>query len=262
MSLHRYALLLVLLLFTVGSANAITWFPKDFNCPIDGEKNTFLVVGSYGSYIYSYPSKYQWLFFPVTDSPTFYLCKKCHLSTYMWDFDKLPKEKLDTLKKALADVSVSKPFEKYTEIPVVERLAIMELVYSHLDKDQEWWEQFYRIQGYHYGEAGAAIKAAKVRRKSLDILNEWIEDEDNPTSKKLLLYMSGAMHHFLDEDDEAIKKMEAGLTTKYFEKDATSEELKNGEENLNSRLRDYIDVIKSTDKKPRILEKNGRGHSH
>ena len=57
------------------SAHAITWFPKEFTCPIDGQKNTFMVVGSYGSYIYSYPSKYQWLFFPRTDSPTFYLCK-------------------------------------------------------------------------------------------------------------------------------------------------------------------------------------------
>lgn len=57
------------------SAFAITWFPQEFTCPIDKEKNTFQVVGSFGSYIYSYPSKYQFLFFPRTDSPTF-LCAK------------------------------------------------------------------------------------------------------------------------------------------------------------------------------------------
>jgi hypothetical protein len=46
-----------------SSIFATTWFPKDFECPIDKEKNTFLVIGSYGSYIYSWESKYQWLFF-------------------------------------------------------------------------------------------------------------------------------------------------------------------------------------------------------
>lgn len=145
--------LLVIIGGLYGSALAITWFSKEFTCPIDNEKNTFLVVGSYGSYIYSYPSKYQWLFFPYTDSPTYYICKKCHLTTYMWDFDKLPKEKIPELSKLLADVEVSKNYKKqYTEIPVTERLEIMEKVYGVLNKDKYWWEQFYRVKGYHYGK--------------------------------------------------------------------------------------------------------------
>src|SRR4051812_24857599 len=107
---------LLFVVFFVSQLFAITWFPQEFTCPIDNEKNTFMVVGSYGSYIYSYPSKYQWLFFPQTDSPTYYICKKCHLTTYMWDFDKLPKEKLAAIRKVLTDVKVSKAFKDYQEI--------------------------------------------------------------------------------------------------------------------------------------------------
>lgn len=253
----------VFLLITVFSLNsyAITWFPKEFTCPIDNEKNTFLVVGSYGSYIYSYPSKYQWLFFPHTDSPTFYLCKKCHLATYMWDFDKLPKDKLPALRKILADVKLARNYKKdYTEISVIERLEIMEKVYSVLDKDEEWWESFYRVKGYHYGKAEKADKATEARRKSLEIVTKWIKDDKNEQPKKLMLYISGAMKHFLNDDKGALDDFSKALAVKYHEKDAKPEDLKNAEEGINERLKDYIAKINGKDK-PRLMDaKSGDEH--
>jgi hypothetical protein len=116
------------LLVFILSANAFatTWFPKEFICPIDKEKNTFQVWASYGSYIYSWPSKYQWVFWPATESEAFYLCKKCHLTTYMWDYEKIPADKIPELKKILADIKVSKEFKDYREVPITERLEIME----------------------------------------------------------------------------------------------------------------------------------------
>jgi uncharacterized protein (DUF2225 family) len=242
--------------FSVNSF-AITWFPKEFTCPIDNEKNTFLVVGSYGSYIYSYPSKYQWLFFPRTDSPTFYLCKKCHLATFMWDFDKLPKDKLPAIKKVLEGVKVSKAFKDYQEISVTERIEIMQKVYSVLDKDEEWWETFHRVKGYHYGQAGNAEKASEARRKSLEFIQKELKNEKSESPKKILLYISAAMKHFLNDDKGALEDLQKALETKYAEKDATAEDLKNAEESLNGRIKDYIEKINSKDKKPRMLETSG-----
>ncbi len=261
-NIRRVLLLVVVSVVLAGSASAITWFPQEFTCPIDNEKNTFLVVGSYGSYIYSYPSKYQWLFFPSTDSPTFYICKKCHLATYMWDFDELPKEKLAAIKKVLETVTVSKAFKEYTDLPVTERLEIMEKVYRVLDKDDDWWENFYRVQGYHYGKAGDATKAAAARQKSLALLKAQLGKEKSEAPRKLLLYISGAMKHFLGDDAGALADLEAVLKTKYTEKDATAEELKNGEDNLNERATDYITRIKSTKDKPRLFDKAGKNHDH
>ena len=252
----------VFLFLAVFSFNAysITWFPQEFTCPIDNEKNTFMVVGSYGSYIYSYPSKYQWLFFPRTDSPTFYLCKKCHLATFMWDFDKLPKDKLPALKKVLAEVKLAKNYEKtYTEIPTTERLEIMEKVYTALDKDENWWEEFYRVKGYHYGQAGQTEKAAEARRKSLEIVSKWIKDDKNDRPKKLLLYISGAMKHFLDDNKGALEDFNKALIVKYQEKEAKPEDLKNAENGINERLNDYIAKI-NTKESPRMTEKDGDSH--
>ncbi len=236
------------------SAFAITWYPKEFTCPIDNEKNTFLVVGSYGSYIYSYPSKYQWLFFPQTDSPTYYLCKKCHLATFMWDFDKLPKDKLPAIRKILADVKLAQNYKKsYTEIDVTERLEIMEKVYTVLDKDEEWWESFYRVKGYHYGKEGKAENAAQARRKSLEIITKFLKDPKNERPKKLLYYISGAMKHFLADDAGALEDLNKALKTKYQDKDATPEENADGDAGINERVEDYIARIKS-EKKPRFSD--------
>lgn len=241
-----------------GSVSAITWFPKEFECPLDKQKNTFLVIGSYGSYIYSYPSKYQWLFFPKTDSPTFYLCKKCHLATYMWDFDKLPKEKLEAVKKALAGVKVSKNFKEYTEIPVSERLEIMEKIYAVLDKDKDWWEDFHRVKGYHYAAEKKDAQALAERKKSLAMVNEFLNTE-NKTPKKMLLYISGAMKHFTNDDAGAIADLEKALATKYAEKDAKPEENESAEKGMNERIKDYIERIKG-DKKPRLTDGEDGGH--
>jgi hypothetical protein len=241
--------------FLAGNAFAITWFDKDFICPIDKEKNTFMVVGSYGSYIYSYPSKYQWLFFPQTDSPTYYLCKKCHLATYMWDFDKLPKDKIPEIQKALASVKVSKTFKTYTEISVTERLEIMAKVYPILAKNDNWWESFYRIQGYHYAKEGKADKALESRKKSLELLAKFLKDDKSEDSKKLLLYTSAAMKHFTMDDKGALEDLQKALETKYVEKDLKPEELKNAEDGLNQRIKDYIAKIKSDKEKPRLMDK-------
>ncbi len=243
--------------FLFANVTAITWFPEDFNCPLDNEKNTFLVVGSYGSYIYQYPSKYQFLFFPRTDSPTFYLCKKCSLATFMWDFDKLPKEKFDAIRAALKDVKVSKAFKEYTEIPVVERLEIMEKVYKAIGEDEMFWEDFYRIKGYHYGKAGETVKAAESRKKSLALIEKELADPGAKRPKKLSLYISASMKHFLSDDKGALADLERALKTKYEEKGAKQEDIDGAEAGLNERINDYIAKINSADKKPRMSDKGG-----
>ena len=251
---------LLLITVLVGNAFATTWSPQEFTCPIDNTKNTFLVILSYGSYIYSWESKYQWLFFPQTDSPTYYTCKKCHLTTYMWDFDKLPKEKLPEIKKILSGIKVSKDFRDYQELPVTERLEIMEKVYPALGKDDGWWESFYRVEGYHYGKAGSVAKAAEARKKSLALVEKELNNAKSETPKKLLLYISASMKHFLGDDKSALDDLQKALTTKYQDKKTKPEELNDAEVGLNQRINDYVQKINSKDKKPRLFDKTGNEH--
>lgn len=253
--IFRFAATFALVIGLFNNVLATTWFPQEFTCPIDNEKNTFQVWGSYGSYVYSYPSKYQWLFFPWTESPAYYTCKKCHFSTFLGEFNAVPKDKIPEIKKILAGIKISNNFKDYMELPVSERMEIMEKVYTVWGKDEEWWENFYRLKGYHNGKDGNAETAAAARKKSLELIQKELKNPDTKAPKKLLLYISAAMKHFTGDDKGALEDLQKALTTKYEEKGSKPEEIKAAEDGLNERIKDYIAKIKSEKEKPRLFDK-------
>jgi hypothetical protein len=253
--IFRFAAVFVLVVGLFSNALATTWFPQDFTCPIDNEKNTFQVWGSYGSYVYSYPSKYQWLFFPWTESPAYYTCKKCHFSTFLGEFNAVPKDKIPEIKKLLAGVKISKNFKDYMELPVSERMDIMEKVYTVWGKNEEWWENFYRLKGYHNGKEGNAAKAMEARKTSLEMIQKELKNPNAEAPKKLLIYISAAMKHFTGDDKGALEDLQTALSTKYAEKGLKPEEIKDAEDGLNERIKDYIAKIKSEKEKPRLFDK-------
>lgn len=238
------------------SANLLptTWSPKDFDCPVCKTKNTFQVVMSYGSYIYGWPSKYQWVFWPWTDSPSVYVCKKCHIVTFMGDYEKLPKDKIPLLQKELVKIPFNRKFKEYTEVPMSERLEIAEKVYTVLEyKEDGFWNFFYRVKGYHYGGEGQPQKALEARKKALELTQKMIKDAANKTPTKELLYISGAMKHFTNDDKGALEDFKKGLETKFADSKVKPEEIKQAEEGMNERLNDYIKRINSA-KPPRIMD--------
>lgn len=231
-----------------------TWVPQDFVCPICKTKNTFQVWASYGSYIYSWPSKYQWVFWPWTDSPSVYLCKQCHLATFLGEFDTLPAEKLPIIKKELERIPFERKFKDYMEIPMTDRLDIAAKVYASLpDRDDVFWNHFYRIQGYHYGQSDQPEKAKAARAKALALTQKMMADSPPKIPLKELLYISGAMKHFMNDDKGAVEDFNKALTTKFVDPTIKPEEQKNGEDGMNLRLKDYIEQVKS-DKPPRLAD--------
>jgi tetratricopeptide (TPR) repeat protein len=241
----------------------ITWHPQEFICPVDGEKNIFRVIGSYGNYVYNDRSQYQWVFFPRTSQQSHYMCKKCHLALYMWDFDKVPKEKVAELKKITAEIKVSKDFKDYQELKVVERLEAMEKIYAALEKDDTWWELFYRSKAFHYAKAEMADKALEARKKSLEYITRFLGSDKYKDERKAHYYISGAMKHYTGDDEGALADLEKALKTKASDSTgkAKAEDLENYEKNMNQRIQQYIEQIKS-DKKPRSFDKLGNYHDH
>src|SRR5262249_8316840 len=135
MNSRRIGFWLSIILFgVVFSAAAITTVNVEVVCPVCKEKNSFLDYASWGSYIYSYPSKFQLVFFPHTWSATIYSCKKCHLSLYMWDFKKFPEDKIAETAKLVEAVKLSGEYKTYTDIPASEKMVIAERVYKLLGR--------------------------------------------------------------------------------------------------------------------------------
>jgi hypothetical protein len=250
---------------SIVSAVFITWFPEEKTCPVCQTKNIFMVPGSWGSYIYNYPSKYQLIFWPYTDSPSWYSCKKCRLTAFMGDFENAPKEKVADLRKALESVTLppqktlsakeSLEHPPYLELPLADRLVVAEKVYQALGiTNVEFWAQFYRVLGYHLEKEKKLPQAAEARRKALKIVESWLTDQSKADQRKESLYICGAMRHFLDEDAEALKLFTEAEKLKYSKAELKSEQNENYDNYLSTLIKEYIEMLKKGEGPKKLKE--------
>ena len=236
------------------NTNLITWFPAVIECPICKTKNIFLEVGSYGSYIYHYPTKYQLVFWPFTDSPSWYSCKKCRYTAFMGTFAKPPAEKITELRKVLAAVSLppqkemtekeAREHPPYAAIPVSARMLVAEKVERTLgNKDDEFWSHFYRVLGYHFAGEGNSAEADGARRKSLEITEKMLADPKHDGRRKELLYVAAAMKHFLRQDDDAKKLLSEASALSYENKELEAERNEGYDEYLSNLIKEYLEML-------------------
>jgi uncharacterized protein (DUF2225 family) len=213
-----------------------------------------MVWGSYGNYIYQFPSKYQLIFWPHTDSQSWYSCKKCHFSAFMGDFNSVPKEKIAELQKMLEGVSLpaqkgrdyeqNRQIAPYLGIAVSDRLSVVEKVDRILGRTgDDYWSHFYRVLAYHFAAEQKQAEADEARRKALAITARLLGDKANDGRRKELLYISGAMQHFLRDDTMALKDFEAAKKLKYSDTALKAEQNKNYDDYLSHLINEYIDMI-------------------
>jgi hypothetical protein len=236
---------------TARGAARITWFPQEFACPVCKTKNVFLVVGSYGSYIYQDESKFELIFWPLTDSPTVYSCKKCRVSAFMGEFEELPKEKHEELRKRFEGFKLeyARPAAEYDQgadylrIPSTQRLLAAEQTYQVLGRDDDFWSRFYRTLGHHYAAHKQQAQADEARRKALSIAERMLADKARAGERKELLYITGAMRHFLKDDAGALKDFREAEGLKYSNGEIGPEKSKNYDEFLSDLLRQYFELL-------------------
>jgi hypothetical protein len=250
----------------------ITWSPAEVTCPVCGTKNIFMEVMSYGNYIYRYPSKYQLIFWPHTDSPTWYSCKQCRLTAFMGEFQELPKDKIPALREMLKSVKL--PPQKqlsekeslenppYLGISVWERLTVAEQVYRTVGKPEEFWARFYRVMAYHFDRAKKEAEAADARKKSLKIVEGWLQDQSKAGQHKEFLYISGAMHHFLKDDAAATKSFQEALKLKYSNSANKPENNQGYDQYLNELINEYLEMLKKGAGPRTQLDKVARNDSN
>ncbi len=235
---RRVVITTLLLLPVVSAAFASTWFPKEFTCPICGAVNTFQVPGSYGSYVYQEPSKLQYVFWPSTTDKFLHTCKQCRLTAYMGDFEEIPKGKIEDLATMLEkETALEGPLVPYYEIPMVARLPIAEKVYTLLGRDDRFWCEFRRIQGYHLEAASRADEARAARLKALAIAEKLL---GNPSStRKETLVIAAAMRKITGDTAGAERDLAEAKTLTFDSKDLGAE----SSEGLNGYLDSLIEEL-------------------
>ncbi len=240
---RRFALALLLLLALVSNAFATTWFPAQVTCPVCGTVNDFQVPGSYGSYVFQEPSKLQYVFWPATTDKFLYTCKQCRLTAYMTDFDEIPKDKVEDLAKMLQrEASIEGPLVPYFEIPMVARLPIAEKVYRVLGRDDTFWCEFRRVEGYHLEAASRADGARAARLKALEIAEKLLKQASS--TRKETLVIAASMRKITGDAEGARRDLEEAKALTFESKalDAESSEGLNGY--LDSLIEELLQALR------------------
>ncbi len=246
--MKRIILLLSIISLLTLNLNATTWFSATHTCPICKHKHKYKEIGSYGSYIYQWDSKYQYVFWPLIDSQSVYLCPKCHFTTYMWDFDTVPDNKVDSLANYLSTVKLEKENEIYFNIPMTTRLEIAENVYKILGKDNQFWCKFYRVQGYHYDQEKDVEKAKESRLKSLEYAKLMLSDTSYAGQEKEIFVIKAAMYNFVGQKDSALTYLDKAEAITYKNKKWEEENSKGLDEYLTELIKQYKELIHKEDK--------------
>jgi hypothetical protein len=231
-------------LFSAVSLLAITYGEVEAKCPLDGTTNKFQRWASYGSYVYQYPSKYQFLFFPYTSSYHVWSCHKCRFTAFPSDFEKLPREKVESVRQSLAALKLEpEPTKDYRDVPVSERMTIAETVYRTLGASDSSWCFFYRLQGYFFEQEDKPEQAAEARRKALELAEQMAVSEEHKGVRKQLLYIAGAMHYFLGEPEAALGRFREALPLQIVEPGSTPEESSGQDRYLTNLIKEFIAKI-------------------
>jgi hypothetical protein len=235
----KAAVTMALLLALAAGAFATTWLPTEVTCPVCGTVNTFQVPGSYGSYVYLEPSKFQYVFWPSTTDKFLYTCRQCRLTAYMGDFEEVPKNKVKALAKMLEkETRIEGPLVPYFDIPMVARLPIAEKVYRILGRDDRFWCEFRRVQGYHLEAASRADEARAARLTALEIAEKLLRERSTTTRKETLV-VAATMRQITGDAAGAKRDLEEAKTLTFASKELGAE----SSEGLNGYLDTLIEEL-------------------
>jgi uncharacterized protein (DUF2225 family) len=238
--------IIIIVVFIIAIANTIsatTWYPENKKCPLCGVTSKYMSIGSYGSYIYSWPSRLQLVFWPSIDQAALYCCPKCKYSVFMWDFDTVPGQHRDSLTAFLKTVSFDKKYKGYSEIPLVKRLEIAEQVYMILTQDNETWCWFYRVAGYILEEEKEEYKAFESRKKALLFLKQMMSEPGSAGKQKEHFFIQASMFYFTHQHDSAMMSLNNAMLFPYENETISLEEQENYNYYLDELIQDLKELV-------------------
>lgn len=231
-------MLIILTFFNVASISATTWGTESIKCPVCSQDNDFEVVYSYGTYIYSWPSKYQDIYWPFTESQTVYSCKKCKYSAFMTDYRNISGDTLKLILNSIDTMQIDLVQKSdYQDIPIIERLKIAEQFYQIYEHSPYFWCHFYRVMAYFYDFDQNKVMAEMYRRKALLSVEEMLSINENEDYFKYYTYIKASLYYYLFQDNLAVEEFKKVKELKYINSEV--------DVNLNKSAEDFIKKIKN-----------------
>jgi uncharacterized protein (DUF2225 family) len=200
-------------LFIIGPLYAITWISAKKTDPLTGEKIAVLEPGSWGSYIYQYRSKYDLVFFPLTDANWICFNPKNGYAAFNNDFETLP----DGQKKALSAWLKENYDPSNAPKTHEEKLVWLERIYTQRKMDDEFWSRFYRLMAYVHRKNNE--KRLLYVKKAMPLLKKKLDSNPEGFERIEVLFLLGEYHRRLAQTEQAKQYFGKVKTAKYKDKD-------------------------------------------
>jgi hypothetical protein len=181
--------------------------------PLTGEKVLCKAWGSYGDYIYDWPSKYDLVFWPLTSENWICLNLKNGYAAFNSDFEKVSNEEKKTLKRWLGQNY------KPSQAPKshAEQLGWLEKVYRQRKTNVDFWSTFYRLMAYvHRNDQKQSMEYVK---KALPLLEAQLKANPGAIARINILFMLGEYNRRTGEAKKAKEYFTQVKTAKYKDKD-------------------------------------------
>jgi len=148
-------------------------------------------------------------------------------------------------------VHIETSSNNYLDIPTSVRLGVAKKVYEVLEQNDWFWCHFYRVLGYHLELEGKTAEAALARRDALTIAEKLLADPENKPMQKQLLLIAGAMRHFLEDNNGALKNFREAIPLEFNPPDWKEEDARGTNAYMTELMQEYIKKIEAGEPIPR-----------
>jgi len=189
--------MIVLLAVTLHSARATTWFDDEATDPISGEIITVQSIGSYGSYIYEWDSKYDAVYWPFTTESFIYFNTNSGYIAFGTDFEEISTNDIQQVKAFLdQNYDPAHPPESH-----LEKLLWLEQVYQHRKTDDAFEIRYYGLMSYLHRKDKDASNA--YREKALEKIRPYLKTAKPSFYRSQLYGVAGFYSKLLGHDVDA-----------------------------------------------------------
>ncbi len=176
---HKRLIALVLLLGTTAPVLATTWLEERIKDPVSGKDCKVQVPGSFGSYVYQWPEKYDQVFWPLTDPDGVWFCPGSGFATFIGDVALTDDEKS---KVAALLARLTSLTEKATHGELLERT---EEIYALRRLDVDARARVLRALAYQFQSAGRQSDSDRLRSQAGALMESRLLDRTLPAQLRL-----------------------------------------------------------------------------
>jgi hypothetical protein len=201
---------LVLALTFTATGRATTWDePEPVPDPVREQAKCHVSQPmSSGSYIYQWPSKYDQVFWPLTDPNGIWFCQESGFTAFIGDFELTADERA----ALVAELASYKPIRRPT---LREKLVLLQKSYSARSVDARMKIRLWRVLAYyHETELRDSDGASVFRRKALEMIEAALRT-DLPEGDRLeYLFVSAAYSREfgdLEKSRASVRSLEEAL---------------------------------------------------